>query len=653
MTYPPEKGRFETLQTFYGQYSWPIPHYSRYELCAGLEQVADDTRCMTKALSNLSNLIVLGLSVDSGLGWISGPDKSDRASIFKSKPEVFGSKYLCPDAQTRDMMTTWQMLRANCKSMRGMDRDILRGLLQTIDRQAGDVTDLLNILRTATGGHLNGVIRRSATNRSANDSSDDDYYPDSSSEDEESSDRELAIPLIFRGIDIATVYSRSTNNQGAHNANANLNANVSINNLLQLQSTSTGIQGMFADEPLVPRNPNSAQREWLLETEWAQRAFVSSYCLAIMDNASTFQNVRTLTISRLSSRFLGIIQRQDMWEALPNLETLTLMVCPDWRDVVKQHDGFVGLPALWPSEACQKVFTFLETCVAEAKNIKNLKVGWIGGGEHATGIYARNKYIVPAPVIGMEDTIHVIPSARSMPAKILSFPYIENLTLVNCWFLPHTLKAFVSSMSQAKLKSLKLESVSLTADVRDASDHLEETSNTESDTVSSTATAATGQYAWLTGKIRKGSWGDIIDNITPGDNLLHKRFEHGYGEEPVKSSASGNLWRIEFDSCGYTRLMALKEFNQSALQPVADMDGTSPLYKRAHDLAHVMMATDDPLLGQIVPSMVDAESDVLQTAFGMRMGWTGQKKYENREDGQPVGGSGRFSGVVERKEVDM
>ena len=601
---------------------------------------------MTEALSNLSKLIVLGLSVESGLGWISGPDQSDRASIFKTKPEVFGSKYLCPDAQMREMRATWRKLRNHNRSIRGMDKNLLQPLLQVIERQAGDVTDVMSLVRNATGVRLlSGAVRGRPTHVLDMDSSDDNHSGGFSSSEDSSSDRELAIPLMFRGIDIAVVHSRANASVGAQNMNVNLNANAPVNNLMQLQSISNRNQGMFANEPLIPRNPNPAQREWLLETEWAQRAFVSSYCLAIMDNASTFQNVRTLTIARLSSRFLDVIQRQDMWEALSNIESLTLMVSPDWRDVVKQHGGFVGLPALWPSEACKKVFNFLETCIAGAENIKNLKVGWIGGGEHATGIYARNKHILPAPVIGMEGSVHVIPSARSIPAKILSLPFVENLTLVNCWFLPHTLKAFVSEMSQTELQVLKLESVSLTAEI--PSKHLQGTTDATEDVVSPTATAATGKYAWLTATIRKGSWGDVIDNITPGDNLLHKRFEHGYGEaESVKSAPPEGLRRIEFESCGYTRLLGMKNFDQSALPPVADIDTTSPLLKRAHELAPVVMATDDPLLGQIVPSMEKAESDVLETAFGMRMGWTGEKKYENREDGQPVGGSGRFSGVV-------
>ena len=64
----------------------------------------------------------------------------------------------------------------------------------------------------------------------------------------------------------------------------------------------------------------------------------------------------------------------------------------------------------------------------------------------------------------------------------------------------------------------------------------------------------------------------------------------------------------------------------------------------------MMKADHDVLLGTIAPAMPQQESDVLQIAFNMRMGWdeNDMSKYETREDGQAIGGSGRFSGVVTR-----
>ena len=64
----------------------------------------------------------------------------------------------------------------------------------------------------------------------------------------------------------------------------------------------------------------------------------------------------------------------------------------------------------------------------------------------------------------------------------------------------------------------------------------------------------------------------------------------------------------------------------------------------------MMHADNDELLGWIAPDMHAQEKGILEHAFGMRMGWEedDESKFEAREDGQPWGGSGRFSGVVER-----
>src|SRR6185295_2643216 len=83
--------------------------------------------------------------------------------------------------------------------------------------------------------------------------------------------------------------------------------------------------------PIIPANLTKAQKEWLLETEWAQRAFMSSYMLAVIDNPMTFCNVHTLNISQLSDRYIGLLSRHDFWNALPNLANVVLKIIPGWR----------------------------------------------------------------------------------------------------------------------------------------------------------------------------------------------------------------------------------------------------------------------------------------------------------------------------------
>ena len=60
-----------------------------------------------------------------------------------------------------------------------------------------------------------------------------------------------------------------------------------------------------------------------------------------------------------------------------------------------------------------------------------------------------------------------------------------------------------------------------------------------------------------------------------------------------------------------------------------------------------MNADSEELLGWISPDMPITEKSILEYAFGMRMGWEDdESRFECREDGQPFGGSGRFSGVL-------
>ena len=48
---------------------------------------------MTMAFSHLTNLNEFALEVDSGLGWLQGPDSSDRVHILKEKAKIFGYVY--------------------------------------------------------------------------------------------------------------------------------------------------------------------------------------------------------------------------------------------------------------------------------------------------------------------------------------------------------------------------------------------------------------------------------------------------------------------------------------------------------------------------------------------------------------------------------
>ena len=103
----PIKRRFENHGTWWGSYKWPHPYYFRYAFCQGLEKKADEFKCMSEALSHLKGTQELGLSLTSGLGWLSGPDLSDRARMFREKSEIFGRNHLQPSLEMQERERVW------------------------------------------------------------------------------------------------------------------------------------------------------------------------------------------------------------------------------------------------------------------------------------------------------------------------------------------------------------------------------------------------------------------------------------------------------------------------------------------------------------------------------------------------------------------
>ena len=629
---PPAKQIYEDFYSFWGNYIWPLPHYSRYEAVAGLEQKADETRCMTTALSKLTEVYELGLSVDSGLGWLAGPDVSDRAKLFKQKPKVFGTKYAVPDTEEIGRREKW----ANVNRVL---IDALGGAYQNhlLNPQFALVPGPDPLTQTKMPGLFEVNVKPPPL---------------------VDTQKHYRNPRYLRPNDVQS----------------------------DTKADTSGVPSEF----LSPAALTMAQKEWLLETEWAQRAFLSSYCLALIDNSATFQHVRTLTISRLSSRYLTVLQRKDIWVALPKLDKLTVLVSADWRTVLKHPAGLVSTPAIQPSDATGQFRDFLATCVMNNKNIKTLRLGWVGGGECAAGMYARNKHVLPSPVMDTGD-------GRDGLAKeltVLIMRHIQHLTFTNCWFTPKALKTLVVKMKRAALHTLTLDSVSLTGDPKASAGATDnQAANPRAGQLNPAlwstnphciylgvngqlsfyenggfgvpaeaevaGPSTANQYpnpnstAWLgRSNPRFGSWGEVIDSITLGETIAYKKYLHAFNhkdEEPPRSRSSGTLTRINFVSCGYVRLINMGDsFRQQDIGEIVS-DPPPCLHKRFVELMRVMMACHgDVFLGQIVPSLASNEQELLQNGFGMRLGWgDDESKWENIEDGQPEGGSGRFSGSVE------
>lgn len=425
---PPVKLLTDRHESFWGSYDWPFVEYRRFEDVAGLETAADETPRMKTAFSELTKVQELALSVDAGLGWLNGPDRSIRARILQRPPAVFGSSKDIPDRRTHAQQELWQYIKA-------------------CHRAAGNDLTLATLYRL-DANHTPSDIR---VNSLALDDQPEIPYvePQIISEALPYDTTDLMLPISFDDPDtldrFVAPYKPST-------------AGILYTSKIQPVDAGQLLSSV------IPSTLTKAQKEWLMETEWAQRAFICSYMLSIIDNPKTFNSVHTLNISRLSDRYISLLNRGDFWAALPNLSNIALMVLPCWRTIINDEAGTVDTPRINPSQEINSVVALLQRIINDRPGVKSLTIGWAAGGEHAEGVHARNKLLQPAPLLHHDMITSQNPAA--LRDALLQFPHVERLTLKNCWMTPMALQEFVKLHDPLNLKRLVLDSVSLTGVLR-------------------------------------------------------------------------------------------------------------------------------------------------------------------------------------------
>ncbi|OCK77791.1 hypothetical protein K432DRAFT_333262 [Lepidopterella palustris CBS 459.81] len=702
---PPYKGTTQGYVSFWGTYDWPFEEYRRFDDVAGLELAADETPRMKTAFSMLQRVQELAFSVDSGLGWLRGPDRSIRARVLQRSPQVFGSSKNIPDRKTQAQKELWDYIEA---THRDVELDVKLATLYRMDLSR-PFSELQSVLDSKTI------------------SSSQPRYPfmDLHLIGEATPDdvQEAAIPS-FDDLDSLEAFI------GPHQTPATgilYSATSSPNEAAQLKSS------------IIPAQLTKAQKEWLLETEWAQRAFLSSYMLAVIDNPSTFERVHTLNIARVSSRYTFSLCRQDFWDALPQLKTVTIQVIPDWRGVLKDEAGFVETPRITPAQAIGPFHQLLKEMISPRANIQALTIGWAAGGEHAEGVHARNKHILPAPVLPDHASLLLFPSQLS--EHMLYLPHVKKLTLKNCWITPPALQQVVETHEKTKLENLVLDSVSLTATPRTLANqnqnqnqnfnlqanpppaiapqqanaagnlanalqnvqnahaqqvpghhlapqhllalqiqalqlqiqHLQTQQTAHAQTQINSLQAQMQTQVHLQAQLhahgmamnpppqapppqqftpqsavranhREGSWPYIIDIISPGQSLA--AFGSDYSNADPDRITTLN--QLEFISCGYVRLPHAN-IDQAALEPAVPMIRLPHFTKRYNALVPAMLSSKDPLLGEIIQEVEPVEVAALNAAWFLVPGWRDQFEAKGPEfDGLLPGGSGRFSGIIKK-----
>lgn len=404
---PPVKICLDAIQSYHGSYNWPPLYYARFDNLAGLERTADETSRMKAAFSSLTTVRELALSIDNGLGWLNGPDQSVRARILKRPRTVFGSSQMGPGQQSEAAATFWNALQQSQRTLSPL----------------GDDPKEVNLAYRPIRSAIQDVLGRQNTL--------------------------FTKPCEWSAIDIERAIP-----------GRKLFDSIGDKEPFGVLYTTPGSgDGSFPFHPFVnPVDLRKEQKEWLLEMDWAQRAFLESYMLAIVDNRAIFEGVTTLNLARLSSRFLSTMSGEPFWNALPYLEDVTILVSPDWRSVEKDDAGIAETTWQMPSDAVAHFHgSLLQQRISNHPTISRLNVGWVGGGEHAEGMYARNSHVLPAPITTVQHSL------AKDTGHCLVFPNVEHLTLTNCWMSPITLESLIRGHADKSLKKLILDSVSLTA----------------------------------------------------------------------------------------------------------------------------------------------------------------------------------------------
>ncbi|TVY54482.1 hypothetical protein LCER1_G002520 [Lachnellula cervina] len=677
---PPLKSDQEAITSFWGIYRWPYQKYNRYAQLEGLEQTADETRTMAKALRFITSARELGLSIDGGLGWLAGPDINQRVLERGEKPTVFGDSRFIAEPKTKplknsrasrssDLMASQNnssVWAANERMLQeaGYEGEALeasmRVLMETEDATTISGTTHPPFDRYLSPLTLEGFRRAARTARSLDNG-----------------------PMLANAEDFSQLASLISDDEEVYSEELQSNIAISYMSSPYIHSGKSKAE----NHPLKPNDLTNAQREMLLEIEWAQRAFMQSYAIAVIDNPFTFRNIESLTIARLPNRHLPILRREDFWDSLPELKKLSLAIIPDWRDVVKLPTSWVQDNRLPPSNSVSGVYQLLNEQISHRKNITTLHFEWLCGGEYAHGLFSRNQHILAAPLVSKAmDMVN-----RAHTPSVLMLPHVKHLSMTNCWASPHVMGKFITSLRKATLQSLTLDSVSLTAPIalnaqpqpltgqaahphnaqqlagqQAAANHLmanfQGAMVAQNPNVAPAAPAAIGVAGlqlpppvvnivpitpaeWLVP--RTGSWSHLIDIITPGTTLAAIQFDREMGPEPEVREPT-RLRKLEFRSCGYIRLPL--DFDQTVLDhPDIQTPQIHAIVKRVNDIECHMMKPLDSALGVIINHMAPAEEATLENAWNLTVGSFAQSELalEARLDGISNAGRGRFEGLIE------
>ncbi|OPB45040.1 hypothetical protein A0O28_0091780 [Trichoderma guizhouense] len=753
LAYPPVKPAQEAVPAFWGIYRWPHETYHRYTDLEGLEQTADETDSMKKALRCLTKVTNLGLCCDAGLGFLVGPDQAQR-KITNPDP-VFGTRDWRPDSRSRSHEAT-----VTVSDFNGVPRDLTtvtaqhdnfkRRILEKMISDAGFagfyVHEAIDLLLETEGVTISNI---DFDEREAIVVEEQPPQPQQAADRDRRHTRRgahrgfnpqlAAQQQIMPTLHAAPVlqHPEPPNNHQLHQLQqihppqlqfhvpnpvgmgvqwaANHHANLPpmpprfrrTNDILAEREREQ-VSDPNTRQPLIPTNLTRAQKELLLELEWAHRAMIQSYVISIIDNAGDgcFRNLTNVTIAKIPSAHIHILCREELWESLPCVKNVSIAVIADWRKISKPSPGVVADTHMSPVEAVPKAYKLLNDFIGRRDTIENVHFEWICGGEFARGPYQRGQYILPAPFVESADMMSAPDGAKDTD-KLLAMPFVKHFSLKNCWVSPHVLMQTIRRMALRSLDKLEFESVSLSGPPV----YPLQPGNVPQPALDDGGIPP-ALFQGLVGPMAAGpvaqppmfppvampmqmllpdeqqperlampdlfTWSGFCEHFSPGIKMRYlPRFRESVDVDgdatirpeelslphPNKDSflpcadqlngdeAQYNLSSISFKSCGYV-FIDLRTLEIRALLPPEGQAAHAFANSLRHDMFHSMQYCKDKLLGRILPYMLTSEAKTLEQIFLMDHGWS--KVYPSHvcddaiADGFEAPGLGRFSGKLAR-----
>ncbi|EXJ61709.1 hypothetical protein A1O7_02138 [Cladophialophora yegresii CBS 114405] len=678
---------------WFGKFVWPTENYPRFPELQAIEDLVDNNRPLLKqALAKITHASELGLCMDSGHGWIEGPDISDMALFDKRINE--GGKVFGKTFKTEDVWTTF----ARNELFRwGQQNTINTTLKSILARQPAPMSDAKEVR------FLDGLKVRDMKSFTCQREQYDfdpechtggvatfvDLDPAAAAQPQVDPTDAAMENLLNWHPGAAESHPRALNH--AKSANRKLPQWPVIFNGHNLAAEHGGhlsfIQSKIANpfvSPLTPGILSEAQAQWLMETVWAQRAFLGAYTTAIITNKNNFRHVHTLRISKLSSGLLPSLEQQEFWKSLSGLKRLEIYLSPDWhQEHVIGDKAFMHNMPIPPAQAAERFTNFLRRYITKLENLHSLSIGYVGGGEHGVGMYARNQHVLPAPVVDDPDAWLLKHTSKTAPS-LLKFDHVRDLKFENCWFTPWMLKGFMEASRDSSLHSLTLDSVSMTTIHEE---NLEMPLATELHGLR----CLHPREDWPRENLPKGAaWARTLDALTPGKPLCEYKYEAGLldkDDKPVPARCfRGHVQQITLKSCGYVKISLpagrASTYNQNSavIQGDCPMDpglqvrrarfsglvATSnanadgrlrervPYVSELHDKTNRIMISSDgfPWLGTLTQCVHPIEKRVLEEAWQMNFGWGDDlSRWAAVEDGMFEGGTGRFSGVIKKDDA--